>query len=244
MFEEPSSASEKPSDTIEKAIPISIEVPPEKEKVKEEVSPIDLATLTEKKTTDVEPPKEQESPKEINQVETISAIFEGSDQKAAQDLLEEEPPKTEEIVPESIKETEKEKVTVPTEEPEKPEGKAATMEEKKEKPTATQTLAEIYLTQGFLEEALNIYRELLDADPKNEKLKIKIEELEKQSLSEQKPQEQAVQDEPSIEGESPQQTSEEKPSIDTNPREPTQEEKRDQSKNLDNFQDWLKKFQK
>jgi tetratricopeptide (TPR) repeat protein len=98
-----------------------------------------------------------------------------------------------------------------------------------EQPAATETLAEIYLSQGFHDKALQIYRELLAKDPGNESLKQKIASLEQHMSA---PAEQTP--EPASD-ESPQETQE---------KEPSDQERRTQSKNLDNFQDWLKKFQK
>jgi len=98
-----------------------------------------------------------------------------------------------------------------TGEPQTPEGASA----------ATETLAEIYLSQGFTDEAVKIYNELLSKDPTNEKIRQKLETLEKQTDSEtQQPQ--------------PQQK----------PEDSDGQKGENQSKNLDNFQDWLKKFQK
>lgn len=44
-------------------------------------------------------------------------------------------------------------------------------------PLTTATLAELYVSQGFLEKALNIYRELLTAHPGNQQYRLRLEEL-------------------------------------------------------------------
>jgi tetratricopeptide (TPR) repeat protein len=45
-------------------------------------------------------------------------------------------------------------------------------------PLATATLAELYVSQGFLDRAINVYRELLEAGPDNETFKERLKELE------------------------------------------------------------------
>jgi len=45
-------------------------------------------------------------------------------------------------------------------------------------PLSTQTLAELYEQQGFVDKALNIYRSILEDDPDNEQLQAKISQLE------------------------------------------------------------------
>jgi tetratricopeptide (TPR) repeat protein len=47
-----------------------------------------------------------------------------------------------------------------------------------EKPFLTETIADIYEKQGFTDKALKIYKKLLDDDPNNEKLQMKIKTLE------------------------------------------------------------------
>jgi tetratricopeptide (TPR) repeat protein len=47
-----------------------------------------------------------------------------------------------------------------------------------EKPFLTETIADIYEKQGFADKALKIYKKLLEDDPDNEKLKMKIKTLE------------------------------------------------------------------
>ncbi|WP_136514263.1 tetratricopeptide repeat protein [Geomonas edaphica] len=44
-------------------------------------------------------------------------------------------------------------------------------------PLTTATLAELYVSQGFLEKAQNIYRELLTAHPGNQQYRLRLEEL-------------------------------------------------------------------
>jgi tetratricopeptide (TPR) repeat protein len=45
---------------------------------------------------------------------------------------------------------------------------------------ATKTLAEIYLQQGHLQEAYEIYKTLAERDPNNKEIMLKLEELTKQ----------------------------------------------------------------
>ncbi len=47
-------------------------------------------------------------------------------------------------------------------------------------PLTTVTLAELYVSQGFLTRALNIYRELVDENPQNQELKNRLRELTQQ----------------------------------------------------------------
>jgi tetratricopeptide (TPR) repeat protein len=111
--------------------------------------------------------------------------------------------------------------------PEAPKETAPVIEQPpaaEQQPRATETLAEIYLSQGFKDKALQIYRELLSKNPENESLKQKVASLEQQVSAESSPPPQP-----------PQESSE---------KEPSDQERRTQSKNLDSFQDWLKKFQK
>lgn len=44
-------------------------------------------------------------------------------------------------------------------------------------PLSTVTIAELYISQGFLKKALKIYRDLLDAEPENDELKQRLLEL-------------------------------------------------------------------
>jgi tetratricopeptide (TPR) repeat protein len=48
-------------------------------------------------------------------------------------------------------------------------------------PFVTETLAELYLQQGFREEALSIYRQLVDRDPSDQPLRERLEAIEKGS---------------------------------------------------------------
>jgi tetratricopeptide (TPR) repeat protein len=45
-------------------------------------------------------------------------------------------------------------------------------------PLATATLAELYVSQGFLDRAIDVYRELLETGPDNERFRDRLEELE------------------------------------------------------------------
>ncbi len=59
-----------------------------------------------------------------------------------------------------------------------PPDHAATPDDRTPVPFATETLAELYLEQGFREEALAIYRELLRRDPSDDTLRGRIDALE------------------------------------------------------------------
>jgi len=58
-------------------------------------------------------------------------------------------------------------------------------------PLTTATLAELYVTQGFIGKALAIYRELLGADPANQPYSSRCAELEELQLRQQQPQQPA-----------------------------------------------------
>jgi tetratricopeptide (TPR) repeat protein len=62
---------------------------------------------------------------------------------------------------------------------EEPEAPEETMEIKEDKlpEIATPTLAEVYVNQGEIEEALNIYQKVIDQTPQDEKSRLRIEEL-------------------------------------------------------------------
>lgn len=47
-------------------------------------------------------------------------------------------------------------------------------------PLTTATLAELYVSQGFLDKAIGIYRELLSAHPQNQQYRLRVEELVEQ----------------------------------------------------------------
>ena len=47
---------------------------------------------------------------------------------------------------------------------------------------ATKTLAEVYLQQGHLREAYEIFKTLAERDPDNTELKLRLEELQKQLI--------------------------------------------------------------
>jgi tetratricopeptide (TPR) repeat protein len=49
-----------------------------------------------------------------------------------------------------------------------------------EQPISTATIAEIYIRQGFLQRALKVYRDLLEADPHNEEIRQKLVALKRQ----------------------------------------------------------------
>ena len=158
----------------------------------------------------------------------ITSIFEESEYETKQEKLEQKAAtEDEKIMSELSKGLEKpEKVVAPQEKPQEITAELKKTEAK-EKPTATATLAEIYLSQGFTDEALNIYKELLGKDPENDALKKKIKELEEQKRE-------TPQSKPPEEGTSPEKNS----------GESRKDENAQDSENLDNFQDWLKKFQK
>ncbi|GEM_PF-1942636 len=56
--------------------------------------------------------------------------------------------------------------------------KILTEKTKTSSPFTTRSVAELYESQGYLTEALRIYRELAQANPDNEQIPIKIKELE------------------------------------------------------------------
>jgi tetratricopeptide (TPR) repeat protein len=62
---------------------------------------------------------------------------------------------------------------------EEPEAPEETMELKEEKlpEIATPTLAEVYVNQGEIEQALNIYQKVVDETPQDEKSRLRLEEL-------------------------------------------------------------------
>jgi tetratricopeptide (TPR) repeat protein len=204
--------------------------------------------IPEHDTTTAEIPSETaSSSEEASRIEGITSAFdeaglEGVPERGDEGTQESLAPNTEAIVSELSQELSMEEhpeppqeaATVeqpPVEEDQpppvetSPEAAAATPKPD-QKPRATETLAEIYLSQGFNSQALHIYRELLARDPENDSLKQKITKLEQRIAMEsgsQQEQEKTAQD-------------------DT--QEPSEQERRTQSKNLDSFQDWLKKFQK
>ena len=47
-----------------------------------------------------------------------------------------------------------------------------------QRPFVTETMAELYVKQGFREEALSVYRQLLDASPDDERLRARVAELD------------------------------------------------------------------
>lgn len=241
MFDKPTPAPEVPETGIAEE---SSSPPIEQPKVEEE----------EKQSEGLKEPEmiqktEHEKGNDIK-VEGITSLFEETN-TAAPEKFPEEKPVAAETTPPSSKTLEEVKSTTEIESPketievEKPPAEDTGQEnitetkeptEKREKPIATETLAEIYLNQGFLEEALNIYKELLTQKPDDENIKKKIEILERKKSSEPKKEEQPPQNSPS--------TTEVQEKPTEIQKEPTEDEKRGQSKNLDNFQDWLNKFQK
>jgi len=58
-----------------------------------------------------------------------------------------------------------------------PEAPAPTAEAAQKEPFKTETLAEIYISQGFFDRAINIYKDLLVESPDNKELKQKLDEL-------------------------------------------------------------------
>ena len=61
---------------------------------------------------------------------------------------------------------------------------------------ATNTVAELYIKQGFYEKGLNIYKEMLDESPNDDKLIEKINEIEKM-MQEKESEEESAMEEPS-----------------------------------------------
>jgi len=241
-----------PVEPQEESKPLDEPIPPQTEPPVTEESPQTFEQPQQPETTEPSPeviempqqfespqPREElakatEKPEEENQqdnirMEGVTSIFGEGDMQTSPDMPSEATTaETKDIVTELNKELEEKKIIEPPSiekplETEKTIQQSETGEPQKseEAPAATETLAEIYLSQGFTDEAVKIYKELLSKDPTNEKIKQKLEALEKQTGSEtQQPQ--------------PQQKHEE----------PDGQKQKNQSKNLDNFQDWLKKFQK
>ena len=73
----------------------------------------------------------------------------------------------------------------------KAEEKPAATEEDGKPAEATVTLAEIYVQQGFYEKAVEVYRELISADPGNDDYKARMDELLEKAYPEEKPEETA-----------------------------------------------------
>ncbi|MDO9391489.1 MAG: tetratricopeptide repeat protein [bacterium] len=73
----------------------------------------------------------------------------------------------------------------------KPEPEPAKSEEPEtkaeEKSAATVTLAEIYVQQGFYEKAVEVYREMISAEPGNDDYKARMDELLEKAYPEEKP---------------------------------------------------------
>ena len=46
----------------------------------------------------------------------------------------------------------------------------------------TNTIAELYIKQGYLDKALDIYKAILELDPSNNPARIKIEEIQKKMV--------------------------------------------------------------
>ena len=112
--------------------------------------------------------------------------------------IKEEASETPEPVPAGTKEeniiSEMKEEPVKAEEPEvkvKAEEKQAAAEENDKPAEATVTLAEIYAQQGFYEKAIEVYRELISADPGNDDYKARMDELLEKAYPEEKPAETA-----------------------------------------------------
>ncbi|MDP2807269.1 MAG: tetratricopeptide repeat protein [bacterium] len=96
-------------------------------------------------------------------------------------ITEEEPVKAETKEEAVLAETKEEPVKAG-----EPETKA------EEKPAAaTVTLAEIYVQQGFYEKAVDVYKELISAEPGNDDYKARMDELLEKAYPEEKPEETA-----------------------------------------------------
>ncbi|MBI5805289.1 tetratricopeptide repeat protein [candidate division TA06 bacterium] len=88
--------------------------------------------------------------------------------------------------------TEAKEESVKAEEPEaKAEEKPAAADDAGKPAEATVTLAEIYVQQGFYEKAVEVYRELISADPGNDDYKARMDELLEKAYPEEKPEETA-----------------------------------------------------
>ncbi|MDO9026598.1 MAG: tetratricopeptide repeat protein [bacterium] len=111
-------------------------------------------------------------------------------------VIKAEVSETPEPVRDEIKEAavidESEEEPASAEEPEaKAEEKPASQEEIGKPAEATVTLAEIYVQQGFYEKAVEVYRELISADPGNDDYKARMDELLEKAYPEEKPEETA-----------------------------------------------------
>ena len=199
--------------------------------VKETQQELEIPEL--EKQPEEKPELKAETPTQDQQVKTeeqlggITSLFEETNSLLNEEKsVTEEPFEAKEKIPETTKEPEIKEI-IPPEENHETSIKETKLEEKPKKSGATETLAEIYLSQGFTDEAINIYKELLSNDPNNEKLKNKLMDLHKQTQNK-----------------SPSQNKEDEPALEKPKPENSEEDNHQQSKNLDNFQDWLNKFQK
>jgi tetratricopeptide (TPR) repeat protein len=229
IVQEPEKETEEKEQTPEETVAQPEQKPEEGPHiVQEPEKETEEETPPQKKDTGVETEKKQD---EIR-MEGITSIFDTTD------LETQEQEVTEEISKE---------VTTPSKEETKIEKEKESEVEKNsdatdEKPAATATLAEIYLSQGFVEEALNIYKELLSKDPENENLKKKINNLEQQlgGANTQDNKEDLGQESAEKKKNTAENADE---NISTSQQEKEVDNKQD-AQNLDNFQDWLNKFKK
>lgn len=96
------------------------------------------------------------------------------------------------LFPEALEETKPEPEPVKAEGPEaKPEEKPKAVEDAGKPGEATVTLAEIYVQQGFFEKAIEVYKELISAEPENDDYKTRMDELLEKAYPEEKPAETA-----------------------------------------------------
>ena len=153
------------------------------EPVKEETAvaaePIPFPEILAEAIPETEPVKTEE-PETKPVLETPEPESKPEEEKPA---LKEESAVAPESSPSGIKE--EPVITETKEEPVKtgePETKA------EEKPAAaTVTLAEIYVQQGFYEKAVDVYRELISAEPGNDDYKARMDELLEKAYPEEKP---------------------------------------------------------
>ncbi|MDQ7798603.1 MAG: tetratricopeptide repeat protein [Candidatus Edwardsbacteria bacterium] len=133
---------------------------------------------------------------EVLQAEAEPAAEEGSPEIALPPVLAEEPAAEVAIAdqPTAVEEETKSETTqVPPAEAEVPSAAAEPAEEPRPEATEaesqgpTSTLAEIYVQQGFLEKAIDIYKELVSAQPDNEEYKNRMDELLEKAYPEDAP---------------------------------------------------------
>ena len=144
-----------------------------------EASDQEMPAMPEVLLADEEKAAEKESP----EIALPSVLNE--DPVAEGEIAHQPTPVTEETKAEitEIQPAEAEALDVPAEPAEEPKPEAAEAEPQ----GPTSTLAEIYVQQGFLEKAIDIYKELVAAQPDNEEYKNRMDELLEKAYPEEAP---------------------------------------------------------